>query len=244
MSKEIVLNKMYVVKDVSCIEGALIKEGDVLIAIGDVNSDLPYFFNTRTEKKVIINRYRVEPLKAELKGATVSAMILDESSALPNSHYQTTIQPIETMQSNMSPEAFQGYLRGNVIKYACRIGKKDEQLKEAKKILEYAKWLVESIEGKTINPRPKAVKEKEVKYCRATRTVDPKLIDRDYRVQKCVEYEIECELNSAMQKALKTAARCNSKLIVSPITFSQRFDPIQRFHIITGEFKYEPVRKE
>lgn len=59
------------------------------------------------------------------------------------------------MQANMTPEAFRGYLRGNIIKYVCRMGRKTEntEIKEAKKIQDYAKWLVESLEGKTINPR-------------------------------------------------------------------------------------------
>lgn len=72
-----------------------------------------------------------------------------------STHYDTLHQPIETMQANMTPEAFRGYLRGNIIKYTCRMGRKDgeAELKEAKKIQDYAKWLVESLEGKTINPR-------------------------------------------------------------------------------------------
>lgn len=70
-----------------------------------------------------------------------------------NSHYDTSIQPIETMQANMAPEEFLGYLKGNIIKYACRCGRKDEPLKEAKKIKEYAGWLVDALEGKKIDPR-------------------------------------------------------------------------------------------
>ncbi len=69
-----------------------------------------------------------------------------------SSHYQTRIQPIETMQANMSPEEFQGFCKGNIIKYACRCGKKDAPLKEAEKILQYAKWLVCSLKGEIINP--------------------------------------------------------------------------------------------
>lgn len=71
------------------------------------------------------------------------------------SHYDTLHQPIETMQANMTPEEFQGYIKGNIIKYVCRMGRKagEDKLKEAKKIRNYAKWLVESLEGKTINPR-------------------------------------------------------------------------------------------
>lgn len=67
-------------------------------------------------------------------------------------HYQTRIQPIETMQANMTPEEFQGFCKGNIIKYACRCGRKDEPLKEAEKIVDYAKWLVASLKGEIINP--------------------------------------------------------------------------------------------
>ena len=102
--------------------------------------------------------------KATLKGKTANYIVLDEVSPpdmqepkgepeLPNSHYQTDIQPLEAMQANMSQEAFCGYLRGNIIKYSCRIGKKDEELKEAKKIADYARWLVLAVQGIKINPR-------------------------------------------------------------------------------------------
>ena len=60
---------------------------------------------------------------------------------------------------NMTPEEFQGYCKGNIIKYACRCGRKDDPLKEALKIVDYANWLVLSLQGKIINPH----KEEEVK---------------------------------------------------------------------------------
>ena len=68
-------------------------------------------------------------------------------------HYQGDIQPIELMQSAMSAEAFMGFLRGNIIKYACRLGKKDDVAKETTKILRYAKWLDKVAKGKKVNPR-------------------------------------------------------------------------------------------
>lgn len=74
-----------------------------------------------------------------------------EEEAL-NQHYQTRIQPIETMQANMSPEEFQGFCKGNIIKYSCRCGKKDDPLKDAQKIVDYANWLVSSLKGEIINP--------------------------------------------------------------------------------------------
>ena len=69
------------------------------------------------------------------------------------SHYQTEIQPIEVMQANMTPEEFIGYLKGNIIKYTCRMGKKDSPEKEAAKIARYAEWLAKATKGEKIDPR-------------------------------------------------------------------------------------------
>lgn len=68
-------------------------------------------------------------------------------------HYQGDVQPIELMQSAMSKEAFMGFLRGNLIKYACRLGKKDDVAKETTKILRYAEWLDKVAKGEKVNPR-------------------------------------------------------------------------------------------
>jgi hypothetical protein len=43
--------------------------------------------------------------------------------------------------------------RGNIIKYACRLGRKDDERVEATKIKRYAKWLLDAVDGKTIDPR-------------------------------------------------------------------------------------------
>lgn len=70
-----------------------------------------------------------------------------------STHYETEVQPIEFMQANMSKEAFNGFLIGNIIKYSGRLGKKDEPLKEADKIYRYAGWLVQALKGEKIDPR-------------------------------------------------------------------------------------------
>lgn len=70
-----------------------------------------------------------------------------------SSHYETTLQPIEFMQANMTHEEFIGFLKGNIIKYTARCGKKDDVDKEVAKIIEYAKWLAKAYKGETINPR-------------------------------------------------------------------------------------------
>lgn len=68
-------------------------------------------------------------------------------------HYQGTIQPIEVMQEHMAPEEFIGFLKGNIIKYTCRMGKKDAPDKEATKIHRYAEWLEKAAKGEKIDPR-------------------------------------------------------------------------------------------
>lgn len=80
----------------------------------------------------------------------------EEADRVPehyDAHYLGDVQPIELMQSVMSPEAFMGFLRGNIIKYASRLGKKDDVAKETTKILRYAEWLDKAAKGEKINPR-------------------------------------------------------------------------------------------
>lgn len=69
-------------------------------------------------------------------------------------HYQGDVEPIELMQAQMTREAFMGFLRGNIIKYASRFGKKDNEstIKEAAKILVYAAWLEATAKGDVVNP--------------------------------------------------------------------------------------------
>ena len=70
-------------------------------------------------------------------------------------HYQGDVEPIELMQAQMTREAFMGFLRGNIIKYASRFGKKDNEstIKEAAKIRVYAEWLEVAAMGDVVNPQ-------------------------------------------------------------------------------------------
>lgn len=142
--------KLFVVTDdIDSFAGELgwLKEGEIVELKNDDGSVSPAFYypnKEKRERKYPEDNWRFIPLE------TLAPYTLSDST-----HYDTLHQPIETMQANMTPEAFRGYLRGNIIKYTCRMGRKDgeAELKKAKKIQDYAKWLVESLEGKTINPR-------------------------------------------------------------------------------------------
>lgn len=70
-----------------------------------------------------------------------------------DAHYQTEVQPIEVMQANLTKEELVGFLKGNIIKYVCRCGRKDETLREAEKIKRYAEWLIVVLKGERIDPR-------------------------------------------------------------------------------------------
>lgn len=67
-----------------------------------------------------------------------------------DAHYQGAVQPIQLMQEQMTREAFMGFLRGNIIKYASRLGKKDKEVKETAKILQYALWLHQTAQGEEL----------------------------------------------------------------------------------------------
>ena len=96
------------------------------------------------------------PYIMTLAEGTLSPVKQEEADKVPehyDEHYQGDVQPIELMQSAMSTEAFMGFLRGNIIKYACRLGKKDDVAKETTKILRYAEWLDKVAKGEKVNPR-------------------------------------------------------------------------------------------
>jgi hypothetical protein len=63
------------------------------------------------------------------------------------SHYKDmAIQPWTVMQAVLTPEEFRGFLKGNIIKYAMRQGRKDGS-DDAGKAMHYKYKLEEVING-------------------------------------------------------------------------------------------------
>ena len=59
-------------------------------------------------------------------------------------HYKDMpIQPWDVMQAVLTPEEFRGYLKGNVLKYALRAGKKTGADDDAPKAKHYIEKLQE-----------------------------------------------------------------------------------------------------
>jgi hypothetical protein len=64
-------------------------------------------------------------------------------------HYKSKkVQPWDAMESWMSPEQFEGFLRGNVIKYIARYKDKDG-LKDVQKARHYLEKLIECLETRS-----------------------------------------------------------------------------------------------
>ena len=56
----------------------------------------------------------------------------------------TTYECIKVLKSWVSNEEYKGFLRCTIIKYLCRLGKKDDSLQELKKARFYLDKLIET----------------------------------------------------------------------------------------------------
>jgi hypothetical protein len=103
-----------------------------------------------------MNPERSNKIKGSLRGALAHAFLWSESNEgesfwdkiyagdiklfeqptpdpINPDHYKNAIETIDAIEASMTPEAFRGYLKGNVIKYVTRYEKKNglEDLKKA-----------------------------------------------------------------------------------------------------------------
>jgi|TARA_R110002126_G_scaffold125910_1_gene268133 hypothetical protein len=66
-----------------------------------------------------------------------------DETQVGGSHYKDMpVQPWTVMQAVLTPEEFQGFLKGNIIKYSMRQGKKEES-DDAGKLAHYIQKLQE-----------------------------------------------------------------------------------------------------
>lgn len=67
--------------------------------------------------------------------------VVDDGTAAASPHYNSLgVQPIEVMEDTLTHEEFKGFLKGNMIKYAMRAGKKDPTEKDVNKYNQYRDW--------------------------------------------------------------------------------------------------------
>lgn len=80
----------------------------------------------------------VDAIKIDLVGRHVK--VGDWREAQPVSHYAGTdgVDVIAFIEQQWGAEAVRGFMAGNIIKYATRLGRKDDEDKELAKIIDYA----------------------------------------------------------------------------------------------------------
>jgi hypothetical protein len=66
----------------------------------------------------------------------------------PDHYNQTEVETINVIQNSMDTKEFQGYLKGNIIKYVARHRHKGMPLKDILKAQWYMGWLVEELTEK------------------------------------------------------------------------------------------------
>lgn len=75
-------------------------------------------------------------------------MMKADADQIGGLHYnKLNIQPWHAMESWMTLEQFEGFLRGNAIKYLARAGKKGDALEDVKKAQHYLVKLIEVMES-------------------------------------------------------------------------------------------------
>lgn len=64
-------------------------------------------------------------------------------------HYkgEDNIDVIDFLYQQLSLDEFKGFMKGNMIKYPVRAGRKDNELEDIKKARDYADRLIEKLEG-------------------------------------------------------------------------------------------------
>lgn len=68
---------------------------------------------------------------------------IDDGKPETSTHYMGAVQPIELMFNVLTRDEFIGFLKGNMIKYAFRAGRKagESAEKDRNKFLVYSQWL-------------------------------------------------------------------------------------------------------
>ena len=65
-----------------------------------------------------------------------------EQSEQPDYYKSNGLSPLDAFKQGLiSRDEFVGFIKGNVIKYTVRAGKKDDAVKDIEKAIDYLGWL-------------------------------------------------------------------------------------------------------
>jgi len=93
------------------------------------------------------NKREVEPDSLWLRRARRESLGVEKPNREPVGHYCAGgIECIDAIRAALGPVQFQGYLRGNAMKYLWRYPYKGSPVSDLKKARTYIDWLIESVE--------------------------------------------------------------------------------------------------
>ena len=123
----------------------------------------------------------------------------------PNNHYKKCLfEPIDVIKKMLTKEEFEGFLKGNSLKYRLRAGYKTEG--DIEKALQYEKWHKEEQDKK---PEPN-VQELTFKEIFKRKGIDLEAIEAcplSYMEENVTEYlpfdEVSCPISSGMSDCKK-----------------------------------------
>lgn len=76
--------------------------------------------------------------------------VIEKSENVKQQHYQSNtddgIDLIDFWHMQMSPEEFRGAIKSNLMRYSTRLGRKDEEIAELNKIIDYAERYREKLQ--------------------------------------------------------------------------------------------------
>jgi hypothetical protein len=87
------------------------------------------------------------PVQVEIKSKKVRVKVLDDPVNNPAHYTVGGIETIDYIKAKLTPEEFIGYLKGNVIKYTSRAGKKQDMIQDLEKGQWYMNRQIKELKG-------------------------------------------------------------------------------------------------
>ena len=90
-----------------------------------------------------------EDIRTALKDLATKKPTIEDVVNKPSHYNSGGVECLEAIEASMEPEAFQGYLKGNTLKYIWRMSYKGKALEDCKKAQWYLNKLISTLEDKT-----------------------------------------------------------------------------------------------
>jgi hypothetical protein len=90
-----------------------------------------------------------ESIRKALQALATKQTVSEDVVNSPSHYNSGGVECIQAIKASMEPEAFQGYLKGNTLKYIWRMSYKGKTLEDCKKAQWYLNKLISTLEDKT-----------------------------------------------------------------------------------------------